>query len=105
MIVTGDIDCTGAGRPGWLAATFPTRVGSSSIGTGRGTGPRASAPFINLRSPRRLATWAGVVVGARGAGACLPGRYQDATGGDRSMVAVWAEASTASTAFIQIQVP
>ncbi len=27
--------------------------------------PRASASFINLRSTRRLATWAGVVVGSR----------------------------------------
>ena len=67
-----------------------------------GARPWASASFINIRSTRWLATSAGVVVGA---GACLPGRYQDATGGGRSMVPVWAEASNASTAFIQIQVP
>ncbi len=50
---------------GGLAHTFQTRAGSTSIGTGRGTVPRASAYFINIRSTCRLATWAGVVVGSR----------------------------------------
>ena len=66
MIVTGDSDCTGARSPGVVRqSTFPTRVRSTSIGTGRGPEHRASAYFINLRSTRRLATWAGVVVGSR----------------------------------------
>ena len=52
---------------GGLTPTFPNRVGSISIGTGRGTGPLlwTSASFINFRLTRRLATWAGVVVGSR----------------------------------------
>ncbi len=103
MIVTGERVYRREVARGGLTPTFPARVGSTCTHTGRARNGPAS--FINFRSTCRLATWAGVVVGARGAGACLPGRYQDATGGGRSMVPVWAEASNASTAFIQIQVP
>ncbi len=62
-----------------------------------------STGALELGGPQdQAATWAGVVVGSRGAGACPPGRYQNATGGGRSMVPVWAEASNASTAFIKV---
>ncbi len=55
MIVYGRqrVDRREVARGGY-AATFPTRVGSTSSGTGRGPAARASASFFNLRSTRRL---------------------------------------------------
>ncbi len=65
MIVTGD-GRPARGRPRWFAYHLPysRRINFHRYWPGHRPS-RASASFINIRSTRRLATWAGVVVGSR----------------------------------------
>ncbi len=65
--------------------TLPTRVGSSSIGTGRGTGPTGLGLFYQFQIDEPVGRPGPVLSWAHGA-----------------LVPVWAEASNASTAFIQV---